>query len=281
MAILTISRSWPQRVALGWLSVLLLLAVLAPVLPLPFQPGVPDLAEIARPPFTNGQHFLGTDLQGLDVLTQLVYGARTVVLLTLPAAVLGAALGTLAGSIAGFWGNSLRIAGTSQCLPLDTLIMGLATLLDTIPRLVLVVAIAASTGTSELGLLVLLGLASWPQLARLVRAQMLRIRRLPFVEAAQAAGLPAARILLRHALPHAIQPLRAAFPLSLMNLLGLESTLSFLGIGLPPNVASWGRLLAGIRSEPTAWWVALFPILCLIASTLSLKLLSQHHPATH
>ena len=279
MAILTASYSWPRYAALAWLSLLLLLAVLAPVLPLPFQPGVPDLAAIAQPPFTHGHHWLGTDPQGLDVLTQLVYGARTAVLLTLPAAVLAAGLGALAGSAAGFWGNSIRLTGTAVRLPIDMLVLGLATLLDTIPRLVLVVAIAASAGLSGPGLLLLLALSTWPQSARLVRAQMLRVSRLPFVEAAQAAGLPPARIWWRHALPHAIQPLRAAFPLSLAGLLGLESTLSFLGVGLPPDVASWGRLLAGIRNEPSAWWAAVFPILCLMASILSLQLMSYEQPS--
>jgi peptide/nickel transport system permease protein len=258
---------------------LLLLAVLAPVLPLPFQPGVPDLVAIAQPPFTHSRHWLGTDAQGLDVLTQLVYGARTAVLLTLPAAVLAAALGALAGGAAGFWGNSSRLAGSAVRLPVDTLVLGLATLLDTIPRLVLVVAIAASAGLSGPGLLWLLALSTWPQSARLVRAQMLRVSRLPFVEAARAAGLPTTRIWWRHALPHAIQPLRAAFPLSLAGLLGLESTLSFLGVGLPPNVASWGRLLAGIRNEPGAWWIAVFPILFLMVSVLSLQMLSYKRPS--
>jgi peptide/nickel transport system permease protein len=153
--------------------------------------------------------------------------------------------------------------------------MGTATTLDTIPRLVLVVAMAAITGVAVPGLLLLLVLTSWPYPARLVRAQMLRVRNLPFIEAARAAGLRPSRVWLWHALPHAIQPLKVAFPLSLAGLLGLESTLSFLGVGLPPDVASWGRMLAGVRYDPTAWWTALFPLLSLVFSILSLYLLSH------
>jgi len=163
-------------------------------------------------------------------------------------------------------------------LPLDALIMGMATSLDTIPRLVLVVAMAAITGVAIPGLLLLLGVTSWPYSARLVRAQMLRVRALPFVEAAHAAGVHPGRVWLWHALPHAMQPLRVAFPLSLAGLLGLESTLSFLGIGLPPNVASWGRLLAGIRDDSASWWTAFFPITSLTISILSLYLLSRQKP---
>lgn len=299
---------------------MLLAAALAPVLPLPYPPNVPDLAHVLEPPFGPDRHWLGTDSQGLDILSQLVFGARTAFMVTLPAAVLATIVGGLLGGAVGFWLNSCRLAAPywllaaaggwwimdlpqaglvlvlaalacgsvialakqrhrplpSWRLPLDSLVMGAATTLDTIPRLVVVVAMAAITGVAIPGLLLLLVFTSWPHPARLVRAQMLRVRTLPFVEAAHASGLRASRVWLRHALPHAVQPLRIAFPLSLAGLLGLESTLSFLGVGLPPNVASWGRLLAGIRYAPTAWWVALFPCLLLIFSILSLYLMSRY-----
>lgn len=296
----------------------MVVAAAAGVLPLPFAASVPDLAHIAQPPFQPGGHWLGTDPQGRDVLSLLVFGARTAVLLTVPGAVLAAALGALAGGSAGFWGNAFRLpvplwllllgslwwglqlpwpvvglalgavgAGgwllarfskrpsPAWSVPLDSAVMGMATALDTIPRLVLVVSIAAGAGLSMSSLLVLLAFTAWAHPARLVRAQMLRVRALPFVEAAQAAGIPARRVWLFHALPHAIQPLRTAFPLSIAVLLGLESTLSFLGIGLPPNVASWGYLLGTVRSEPSAWWAFLFPVICLSTSILSLTILAR------
>jgi peptide/nickel transport system permease protein len=307
-----------QKLAIAWLSLVVLAAVLAPVLPLPYLPGVPDLAHVAQPPFGTGRHWLGTDPQGRDVLSILVFGARTALLLTVPAAVFSALLGALAGGAAGFWGNSSRIAlpywllilglgwwllllpvpalglGVAALgaaivveaqvskrmlpawpVPLNAVVMGLATILDTIPRLVLVVALAAGAGVSGVGLFILLTLTAWPHPARLVRAQMLRVRALPFIDAARASGVPAWRVWLRHALPHALHPLRTALPLSLAGLLGLESTLSFLGIGLPPNVASWGRLIATVREEPSAWWVFIFPIICLITTMLSLGTLTR------
>ncbi len=324
MAVLALaSAPWPRKLALLWLSFVLLVAALAAALPLPYPPGAPDLAHVAQPPFGPGQHWLGTDPQGRDVLSVLVFGARTAVLLTLPAAVLSAFLGAIAGGGAGFWGNNARLAvpywlvlagggwwllalpwpplglavaafGVALSLvvrlrkralptwpvPLNAVVMGTATALDTIPRLVLAVAIAAGTGMTTPGLLALLTLTSWPYPARLVRAQMLRVRALPFVEAARAAGLPARRVWLRHALPHALHPLRTALPLSLAGLLGLESTLSFLGIGLPPEVASWGRLLATVRDEPGVWWAFLFPAFCLIMTVLSLNALARPQHAS-
>lgn len=319
MAVLNSFRpTWTQRLALGWLGLLLLVAAVAPLLPLPYSPGLPDLTHMATPPFGPGQHLLGTDPQGRDVLSILVYGARTAVLLTFPAAFLSALLGGLAGAAAGFWGNSVRISGfywlmgaggtwwalqfplpalglalvliggmlawlanwrshrlPSWPLPVNALVMGTATALDTVPRLIVVVAVVASIGLSAPGLLAVLVLTGWPQMARLVRAQMLRVRQMPFVEAARAAGLSEQQVWFRHALPHALQPLRTALPLSIAGLLGLESTLSFLGIGLPPEVASWGRLLATVRDEPSAWWALAFPSTLLIMSILSLNALSR------
>ena len=321
MAILISPPTFIQKLALAWLALVVLVAALAAALPLPYRPGVPDLAHITLAPFGPGQHWLGTDPQGRDVLSVLVFGTRTALLLTVPAAVLAALVGAVAGGAAGFWGNSIRLAlpywlggaglawwglrlpgpwlGTAAAgsaavlallaarrrwalptwsLPLNTLVLGAATLLDTIPRLVLVVALAAGVGVSAGSLLVLLTLTTWPYPARLVRAQMLRVRAMPYVEAARAVGMPAFRVWWRHALPHALQPLRTAFPLSVAGLLGLESTLSFLGIGLPPDVASWGRLLASGRNEPQAWWLIAFPGIMLVITILSLSVFARNAP---
>ena len=311
-----LSSLWYRRprgwlLAWAWLAGLLLLAVLAPALPLPYAPGVPDLAHMAEAPAGRYQHWLGTDPRGCDVLSGLVFGARTALLLTLPAAVLAAALGGLAGGAAGFWGNRLRpgpllwglgagllagalglpplwgfsigagvvgvlwarqqLWGAAAALPvpLDALVLGAATGLDTVPRLVLVLALAARGGLSLAGLGLLLGLTSWAGPARLVRARMLAVRALPFVEAARASGLSEARVWWRHALPHALRPLQTALPLSLAGLLALESTLSFLGVGLPPDIPSWGQQLAAARQQPQAWWALVFPAAALFISILS------------
>jgi peptide/nickel transport system permease protein len=200
-------------------------------------------------------------------------------LLGLPLPVLGLLVATLS-AVAAIATRFRNQPLSTWPIPLNSLVLGAATTTDTIPRLVLVVALAAGTGITMWGLLLLLSLTSWPHPARLVRAQMLRTRALPFVEAAGVAGLPAGRVWLRHALPHAMLPLRTAFPLSIAGLLGLESTLSFLGIGLPPDVASWGRLLGAVREEPTAWWTFVFPGICLTFTLLSLNTISSSHHRT-
>ncbi|MDO7874608.1 ABC transporter permease subunit [Hymenobacter sp. ASUV-10] len=307
--------TWAKRLAWLWLGILVIVAALVPCLPLPYAPAVPDLAHVAAPP-GSASHWLGTDAQGQDVLANLLFGTRTVVLLTLPAAALAALLGGLAGGIAGFWGNrlalplpywlaaltltwaSLRLPGYSYALalamlaalsillqqrmrwrwpvfrlPLDTFLLGSITMLGAVPRLLLVVAIT-SQGVTGIDLVVLLALLAWPEMARLVRAHMQRTRVLPFIEAARVAGLPPLRLWLWHALPHALQPLRTALPLSLTALIGLETTLSFLGVGLPPTVPSWGRMLASARLNPSSYSSAIYPLFLLIISIVALQTLA-------
>jgi peptide/nickel transport system permease protein len=287
----------------GWLLLVLSGGLLAPWLPLAYPPAVPDLLHMAEAPAwaAGPAHWLGTDPQGRDVLTELLYGARQVVSISLPAAALATLVGALAGAAVGFWGNKgvrlpwagwlagaaigwwglalpgrwavasslaglatlawwrhrhTRAAGPSGWpVPLDSIFQSAITLLGAVPRLVLVLVFAAGPALGTVQLVALLVLVAWPEPARQVRAQMLRVRELPFVEAARAAGLPPTRVWYRHALPHACWPLLATAPLSLAGLIGLESTLAFLGVGRPPDVSSWGSLLGTLQQEPGAWWV--------------------------
>lgn len=288
---------------IGWLLLVLASGLAAPWLPVSFPPAVPDLLHMAEAPAwaDSPVHWLGTDPQGRDVLTELLYGARQVVSISLPAAALATLVGALAGGAAGFWGNSgVRIpwagwlAVVAACwwwlalpgrwtvslslicmaglawwmsrrlppakpsgwpIPFDSLFLGILTLLGAVPRLLIVLVFAAGPALETSQIVALLVLVAWPEPARQVRAQMLRVRELPFVEAARAAGLPGMRVWYRHALPHACQPLLATAPLSLAGLIGLESTLAFLGVGRPPDVPSWGNLLGTLQQEPGAWWV--------------------------
>ena len=308
--------------ATGWLVAVAAVGLLAPWLPLPFPAGVPDLLHVAEPPsWAAPRHWLGTDLFGRDVLTELLFGARQVVLLSIPATVLAALAGALAGGSAGFWGNRgcrlplaawllmlaavwwlAALPGGGQAaglllgaaalawwaaprlpwvgravwpLPLDSLFQAAVMLLGAVPRLVLVLALAAGPPLSTGHLLLLLVAVAWPEPARQVRAQMLRVRTLPFVEAAHAAGLPTHRIWLRHALPHACRPLQATVPLSLAGLIGLETTLAFLGVGRPPDISSWGQLLSMLRQEPGAWWLLASAGGALLLTLLALQRLAR------
>jgi peptide/nickel transport system permease protein len=167
--------------------------------------------------------------------------------------------------------HPVRSARYTFALPLDSLVLGATTLLGAVPRLILLVALVAGPPPTTVQLIGLLTLLAWPEAARLVRGQMLWVRAQPFIEAARASGLPTGRIWWHHALPHACRPLLAFAPLSLAGLVGLESTLGFLGIGLGPDVVSWGGLLATVRQSPAAWWVTVFPGLALLITLLALQ----------
>lgn len=321
--------------AVAWLALVVGVGVAGPWLPLPYPPATPDLEHIAVPPgwgSSAAAHYFGTDPAGRDVLAELVFGARELLTLSLPATAVATLLGAIAGGAAGFWGNrrlalplvtgplalaaswwllalpywlivsplllisslvtafyrwkflksgQLIFAGATLPLPLDSLVLGVATLLSAVPRLVLVVALAAGPPLSPGQLLAVLVLVAWPDTARLVRGQMLRVRVQPFVEAAWASGLPGWRIWWRHALPHACQPLWAFAPLSLAGLIGLESTLAFLGIGLLPTTASWGHLLGTLRQEPTAWWLVAGPGSALLFTLLALQQVARQLSGLH
>jgi peptide/nickel transport system permease protein len=309
------------KLAIGWLVAVGAAGLLAPWLPLPFGPGTPDLLHVAEPPSWATRHWLGTDLLGRDVLTEVLFGARQVLVLSLPATLLAALVGALAGGSAGFWGNrGLRIplagwllglalawwlgalpgggrvgggllaaAGLAWwqaplwpkahrlawALPLDSSLQAAITLLGAVPRLVLVLTLVAGPPLTASQLLLLLVVIAWPEPARQVRAQMLRVRTLPFVEAAQAAGLAPGRVWLRHALPHACRPLLATVPLSLAGLVGLETTLAFLGVGRPPDVSGWGQLLGMLRPAPGAWWLLASAGGALLLTLLALQRLAN------
>lgn len=306
-------RRWAVWAAGAWLLGLVAVGLLAPWLPLPYTPATPDLANLTAAPGQATAHYLGTDPLGRDVLAQLVFGTRQLLLLSLPAAALAIVAAALLGGAAGYWGNrGLRLpwlvslgmgvaawawlqppllAGLGVALlllalaryhrwwlpvPLDSLVLSGTALLGTLPRLVLVLAFAAGPPLAGGWLLALLALLAWPDMALLVRTHMRQLRVQPYIEAARAAGLPEWRIWWRHALPAACRPLGAYAPLILAGLIGLESTLAFLGIGVAPDAASWGQLLSQFRQATEAWWLLLLPGGLLLTTMLALQLLARY-----
>lgn len=334
-------KPWTSRLALAYLAVFLAAALLADRLPLGFGPNDLDLDHIRQAPFQwslyqqqKPFHWLGTDHLGRDLLANIIFGARTAVLVSLPAMVLAAALGLLAGSVAGYFGDIGWVVPQGRCLaalvaacffifyglvadggamlpprpvyrllypagvlvlavalyrllargllawrplqrpwplPLDLVVLKTIELVQSVPRLLLVLSLASFVPPS-LGIVVgLCAFTYWPGLARLVRGEMIRLKGLPFIEAAVALGLTHRQIIIRHALPNALAPVIVAFCFGIGNLMALESTLAFLGIGIPPDVPSWGRAITGIRLDFTAWWLVFFPGLVLCLTVLAVQ----------
>lgn len=154
-------------------------------------------------------------------------------------------------------------------LPLDRLVLATAAFTASVPRLVLALLLAALHESSRSWLLAVLAGTCWPTTARLARTLVSQLRRQSYIEASYAAGFSAGRILWYHVLPNAWPGLQASLPLTLTVCLGLQTTLSFLGVGLPPDQPDWGRTLANARLEPSAWWVTagtLFFLVCTMAA---------------
>ena len=209
-----------------------------------------DLGAVLAPP--SGEHLLGTDSRGRDVLSRLVHGSRVSLAVGVMSVTVLLFVGLLVGGLAGFYGHwadlvAMRVVEVFLSLP-------------TLLLLITMLSIVALSGwAAVVAMMVVIGLVRWTGVARLVRAEILRIKTMEYVEAARALGYSDSRILWRHILPNALSPVLVAATFSMAAAILIESTLSFLGFGIPPDVASWGGLLSEGRGHTEAWWLAVFP----------------------
>ncbi len=227
------------------------------------------LATRLVPPFQRDAlgtwHLLGTDAFGRDILARLWMAARISLGVGVAGSLLAGALGVALGAIAAWRGGSV-----------ERLILSLGDALLAVPRLVLLLVIAALWGPG-LGVVVsVLGLTGWMSIMRLVRSDVLGVRVLPFVEGATALGIPSSRVLWRHVLPNALGSATVAITLGVGNAIVLESGLSFLGLGIQPPTASWGNMIAGGREWLLiAPWIALSPGVLLIVTVVACTLIGD------
>jgi peptide/nickel transport system permease protein len=335
------------RVALVYLILLGVLILVLPFLPLPFNPNELDLEQVSRRPFDwssyhpeQSFHWFGTDALGRDVLSNMLYGARTAFVISLPAMLLTTMLGILLGAAAGLYGDEKAAISRGRllmllislaifsyyglymplqlvrlkfefsalihsfllalvvpavllsvgaallrrwsyfrkliALPLDQLVLRLIEVLTSIPKLILLLVLAAFAPPSLLLLVLLLIFTYWTGTARLARAETMRIKEMLYFEAAISMGVPHFRLIYRHVLPNLLAPVMVSFVFGLASLMMLESTLSFLNIGVTSDLVSWGRTIAGIRSNTSAWWLVAFPGAFLSLTMLALQTCSYY-----
>jgi len=207
-------------------------------------------------------HVLGTDRFGRDVWTRLVYGARVSLGVGLLAVLISIALGVTVGALAGYGRGLVPLA-----------LLGLTDFALAVPRVVLLLLLAALWRPSTALVIVVLGLTGWMSVARLVHGEVRALATRPFVEGAVASGARRLRVLVRHILPNAVTPVIVAAALGVGNAITLEASLSFLGLGVQPPTASWGNMIASGRDVlVNAPWVATAPgaalVLVVVACTL-------------
>lgn len=242
--------------SLGLVMVAVFAGAITPVDP--FASVGPPLSPPSR------DHMLGTDDLGRDLLAGIVHGARTSLLVVLSVTLLASAIGVTIGAVAGY-----RTGGT------DDVLMRLTEFVQVVPRFFLAVLVVALFGPGLDRLVVVLGLTSWPAIARVVRAETLSLARREFVEAAHALGAPAWRVLARHVLPNALPAAIVVVSANAGTVILMEAGLGFIGLG-DPHAISWGYLANNAqRFLRVAWWMALFPGAAIALAVLGLNLLGD------
>ncbi len=258
---------WRLKLAcLGLLVVLAMtvLAVFAARLA-PHNPYEQDIAARLAPPFWEPRgslsHPLGTDRVGRDTVSRIIYGARVSLSVGALAVAMSCAIGVALGLLAGYVGRWT-----------DNVISGAVDLMLAFPFILLALAIVAVLGPSFVNLVIALGVTRWPIYTRVVRAETLRLRELDFVVAARALGMTNLRMVLGHILPNLINAIVVLASLEIARMIILESSLSFLGLGVQPPTASWGSMLSEGRNYIfNLWWMATFPGLAIFVTTLGVN----------
>ncbi len=258
-------RDRSARVAVVFLMILFVAAVLAPIIS-PFGPDVTlGLNSLnSRAPST--AHWLGTDSASRDVLSRMLYGTRISLAIALLSAFLASGVGLLYGGVAGFAGGAV-----------DSVMMRIIDALLSIPRILLLITVLALWGqVSVLLLVLLLGLTGWFGVSRIARAEALAARTREYVTAARALGSGPVPTFVRHVLPHLLGPVMVAATISVGQVIILEAGLSYLGYGVPQPTPTWGSIIRdGRETLSTAWWLTLFPGIALVSTALAVNTLAD------
>ncbi len=246
----------------------ILVALLAPTLA-PHDPLQQNLRASRQPPARHEEgsrdHPLGTDNLGRDMLSRIMYGTRVSLTVGFVGVVIASTLGLVLGLLAGYTGGRT-----------DSIIMGITNLFLAVPYLLLVVVVASVLGRSLLNVILIFGFTNAPLFVRITRGEVLRIRQSGYVESAVSLGATRTRILIDHILPNLIGPLLTVATFEMSGMIFYEAGLGFLGLSVPPSIPSWGNMLAAgrqyIQFSP---WIATFPGLAIVVTSLSMNLLGD------
>ena len=248
-------------------SITLLVALLAVFAPLisSYDPSRDfDLSKVLLPPGSPG-HILGTDTNGRDIFTRMLYGARVSLTVGIVVQTISITIGTTMGLLSGYAGGTV-----------DEVIGGLINVIYSFPSLLFAIATMAILGPSIYNVFLALGFIGWATVARLVRGEVLSMRNREFVEAARATGVPTLRIMFRHLLPNCLGPIIVVGTLGVAGAIMSEATLSFVGLGIQPPTPSWGSMLSrGREFIFIAPWLTFIPGVAIFITVLGLNLLGD------
>lgn len=246
-------------VALVILTLEVLVAILAPVL-IPRELAIdPAPLQILQNP--SSAHWLGTDEVGRDIFARLIYASRISLSIGFLAVVVAIFVGATVGALAGYFGGWI-----------DNVLMRCTDAILSIPALFFLIVLSVTLGPSVRTMIVAIGLLSWMELARIIRANVLSLKRREFVEAAQTIGAPGPRIIARHILPNTLAPIVVAATLGVGNALLTEASVSYLGLGVQPPEPSWGNMLYNAQSYFfNAPWITLYPGVMILITVLCIN----------
>ena len=246
------------------MAVLLLCAasLAAPFIP-PYPPDEPEVLNRLKPP--SSEHVLGTDSLGRDIFSRMIWGSRASLNVGFVAMGIALSIGIVLGAVAGFYGGLL-----------DSAIMRFCDLILCFPTMFLILAVIALLDPSIWNVMIVIGLTSWVGVARLVRAEFISLKNRDFVLAAKALGANSSRIILKHLLPNAMAPIVVTGVLGVAGAILVESSLSFLGLGVQPPTPTWGGMLAAGKDHISRVpWLSLYPGLAILITVLSYNLLGE------
>jgi peptide/nickel transport system permease protein len=247
--------------ALVVVAVWLAVAVAAPILA-PYEPLRQDIVGRLAPP--SAAHWLGTDALGRDILSRVLHGARISVPVGLAAVALAALLGALVGGLAGFVGRRL-----------DDVLMRGTDLMLAFPTVILALVITAALGVGIRNAVLAIMVAWWPTYARLVRGLVLAVREREYVQVAYALGASDGRVLWRYVAPNIVSSVVVLATLDVGHAILTFASLSFLGLGPPPEVPEWGSMIAAGRNYLDQWWIATFPGLAILSLTIAFNVVGD------
>ncbi len=251
-----------MKAGIAAVALLFIIAVFAPVIA-PYDYREQNIPQRLRPP--SPEHIMGTDDLGRDVFSRMVYGARISISVGIIAVFIAAIIGIFLGAVSGYYGGWV-----------DNLIMRVVDIFISIPKIYLILTVIAYLGPSIINVMIVLGLTSWTDIARLVRAEVLKTKKTAYVDAARLIGLQKRDIIFRHILPNSLTPVFVAMTFGISGAIFAESALSFLGLGVQPPVPSWGNILTlGKDYIHSAWWLIAFPGAAIFAAVFSYNTLGE------
>jgi peptide/nickel transport system permease protein len=247
---------------IGIVGFFIIIAVFAPMIA-PYNPGQIDIENILTPPSCS--HIFGTDSLGRDLFSRMVYGTRISLMVGFIAVGMAAIIGIALGAIAGYYGKWV-----------DAAIMRFIDIMLCFPTFFLILAVVALLEPSIINIMIIIGATSWMGIARLMRAEILSLKERDFIYAERAIGASDLRIITKHLIPNAMAPALVSITLGIAGAILVESSLSFLGIGVQPPTPSWGNILSeGKAVMGAGWWMMLFPGLAIFITVLGYNLLGE------